>query len=323
MRKTHRLLMIAIAVVVLLGVGAVTAYASLATDSTPPTTTSNATATYWNDATIHLSATDNEGVAYIYHKLDDGVVRLYTVGTGAAEVNAPLNSSGTHVVPAPGSHTLVFWSQDVNGNVETKKTVTFDVEADHAAPTTTASGADDDVWRTSAATIHLAADDGVGSGVASITSTLDGGAPVVANAASTDVAIATDGVHTLTYNAADVLGNTEADKSITVKIDSVTPAPKATNAASARRGRTATLKYRVDDALPSSGTATVVIKIKNRAGKVVKTLNVGVVNVNEAKTATFKVPRTWKIGTYRFYVSATDLAGNVQLKAGVNKLVVK
>jgi len=117
--------------------------------------------------------------------------------------DAPRTSAGAHLVPAPGSHDLTFWSQDVNGNVEAKKTVTFEVVANHAAPVTTASGADDGAWRTT----------------------------------------------------------------------------------SAYRGRTAKLSYRVDDALPSSGTATVVIKVKNSAGKVMKTLTVGVVNVNEAKTA--------------------------------------
>ena len=323
MKKTRHLIMVVAVVVVVLSIGAVAAYAGLADDSTPPVTSSDAQADYWNDATINLNATDADGVAYIYHELDGGVVRLYKVGAGAATVAAPLTRAGAHQALEPGDHTLVFWSQDVNGNVEAKQTVSFEVKADHAAPTTAASGADDGAWRTSAATIHLAADDGAGAGVESITSTLDSAAPVVTNAAATDVAIATDGVHTLTYRAADVLGNTEADKSITVKIDSVAPAPKATNAASARRGRTATLKYRVDDALPSSGTAAVVIKVKNSGGKVVKTLNIGVVNVNEAKTASFKVPRTWKTGTYKFFVSATDLAGNVQLRTGVNKLVVK
>jgi hypothetical protein len=323
-KKTRHLIMVVAVVVVVLSIGAVAAYASLAGDTTSPVTASDAVASYWNDATINLSATDADGVAYMYHELDGVVVRLFKVGTGAATVAAPLDRTGAHQALEPGEHTLVFWSQDVNGNVEAKQSVTFEVKADHDAPATAASGADDGVWRTTAATVHLAADDGAaGSGVASITSTLDVGTPVVANAALTDVSIATDGIHTLSYQAADILGNTETAKSITVKIDSVRPVPRATAIASARRGRTATLRYVVDDALPSSGTATVTIKVKNSAGRVVKTFNIGVVNVNEAKTKSFKVPTTWKIGTYRYYVSATDLAGNIQLKAGVNKLIVK
>ena len=133
----------------------------------------------------------------------------------------------------------------------------------------------------------------------------------------------TDGITTISYRSTDAAGNTEVTKACQVKLDTRKPTPKASWIASARRGRTATLKYRVNDPLPNGGTATVTIKVKNHAGKIVKTLRCGVKTVNTTLSVRFNVPRTWKVGTYRFYVYATDAAGNVQAKVGSNKLLVR
>ena len=87
------------------------------------------------------------------------------------------------------------------------------------------------------------------------------------------------------------------------------------------KGRKATLKYQVNDAAPNLGTATAVIKIKNRAGKVVKTIKPGAKAVNVLQKATF----TCKLakGTYKFSVTATDAAGNKASNTAVNKLTVR
>ena len=66
------------------------------------------------------------------------------------------------------------------------------------------------------------------------------------------------------------------------------------------------------------------IKIKNSAGKIVKTLGPYKGKpVNTALSAKFTVPRTWKPGLYKFLVSAKDKAANLQSKVGSNKLTVK
>ena len=44
------------------------AYADLASDTTAPTTTTDVTESYWNDVTITATATDDEGIAYVYHE---------------------------------------------------------------------------------------------------------------------------------------------------------------------------------------------------------------------------------------------------------------
>jgi hypothetical protein len=222
-----------VAVAVVLAFGAAGAYGDLASDTNAPTTTTNAVATYWDDAVIELTATDDEGIAYIYHELDEGIARLTKVEGSplSASVEAPLSFTGVHKNPGVGTHTLKYWAQDINGNVEAQQTVEFEVIADTVAPVTTAK------------------------------------------------------------------------------------------AVSVSRGRTATLRYTVKDADPNKGTATVLIKVKNRKGKVVKTIKAGEKNVNVAQTAKFRC--TLAKGVYKYYVYATDKAGNAQSGIGSAKLTVK
>ena len=216
MRKTHVVVLAVVAIAIVLAIGAVSAYAGLGSDVTAPTTTTDAVASYWDSATIIATATDAEGIAYIYHELDNGVVRLATI-TGkpaSAQLTIPTDKDTL----GAGTHTLKYWAQDANGNVEAQHVVTFEIVADSVKPTTSAS--------------------------------------------------------------------------------------KATVV----RGRTATLKYKVTDAQPTKGTATVWIKIKNSHGKTVKTISAGSVTVNESLKATFRCKLAK--GTYKYYVYATDASGN-------------
>ena len=106
-------------------------------------------------------------------------------------------------------------------------------------------------------------------------------------------------------------------------VTDTTPPTTTAFAATVKRGKTAVLKYRVNDPAPNGGTATVTIKVKNKAGEVVKTLKPVVKPVNTPQAWRFTVPPTWKAGAYRFYVYATDMAGNTQSKVGYNTLTVK
>ena len=197
---------------------------------------------------------------------------------------------------------------------------------DTTPPTTTATGAVHGRWYRTAVTVSLAASDNAGgSGVVSTEYSLDGGAwtpgtsiPLPAPTDHTG-----DLLHTILYRSADTDGNVEADKTLTVGIDTRKPTTKAPDASSVVRYRTAKLWYKVVDPPPNGGTATVTIKIKNSAGKVVKTLGPYKGKaVNRLLSATFTC-RLAK-GSYRFYVSATDAAGNAQvLPAGSNRLTVK
>lgn len=103
--------------------------------------------------------------------------------------------------------------------------------------------------------------------------------------------------------------------------DTIAPRPTAPSAASVVKGKTATLKYQINDPSPNLGTATATIKIKNAAGKVVKTIKSGPKPVNAPQKATF----TCKLakGKYKFFVSAVDAAGNTSTVMASNRLTVR
>ena len=146
---------------------------------------------------------------------------------------------------------------------------------DAVPPTTTATGAVNGGWCRTAVTVGLTAKDNAGgSGVASTEYSLDG----AAWSAGTSIPIPApadhsgDGLHTILYRSADAGGNVEATKTLKVGIDTRKPTTKAPYAATARRGSSATLKYKVSEVGANGGKATVTIKVKNPAGTVVKTL---------------------------------------------------
>ena len=114
---------------------------------------------------------------------------------------------------------------------------------------------------------------------------------------------------------------TVSGTAVAATVDTVAPTTLAPSATKVVKGKKATLKYQVNDAAPNLGTATAVIKIKNKAGKVVKTIKPGAKTVNVLQKATF----TCKLakGTYKFYVTATDAAGNKATNTAVNKLTVR
>ena len=128
MNKTRHLAIVLAAIAIVLCIGAAGAYASMASDETAPVTTSDVAASYAGDVDFQISATDAGGVAYLYHRFDKGVARLFTVATDTVHTSADL------FVPLPvdaplslGTHTVKFWAQDLNGNVEAQNMATFTV----------------------------------------------------------------------------------------------------------------------------------------------------------------------------------------------------
>jgi hypothetical protein len=103
--------------------------------------------------------------------------------------------------------------------------------------------------------------------------------------------------------------------------DATAPTPVAPSAASVKKGKTATLKYQINDPSPNLGTATTTIQVKNAVGTVVKTIKAGAKPVNTAQKVTFKC--TLAKGTYTFVVSAVDAAGNASTATASNTLTVK
>ena len=107
-----------------------------------------------------------------------------------------------------------------------------------------------------------------------------------------------------------------------MKIDARKPTTTAPSSKSARRYQYVRLNYKVADTKPRASNATAVtIKIKTLGGTTKKTISLGKRYVN--KTQSYRFRCTLPKRTYRFYVYATDGAGNKQAKVGSNRLVVR
>jgi len=109
--------------------------------------------------------------------------------------------------------------------------------------------------------------------------------------------------------------------SATVRIDTTKPHPEALDAVRVRRMGLAKLHFRVTEPAELSPNANVVIRIRKPNGQIVKTITLDDVAMNVEQTHTFKV--MFNRGLYRWFVYATDLAGNVQDHVAVAVFRVK
>jgi Domain of Unknown Function (DUF1080) len=191
---------------------------TLNNDITPPTTTSAVAGTvgtagwYTSDATVTLTASDAQsGVREIRYSID-----------GGQEVTVPANTASI-TLSAEGVHDLTYYAIDsaVASNAETPKSLK--VSIDKIAPVTTAvvSGINgNNGWYTSAATITLAANDGI-SGVARTEYSFNNASWATY---TTPVTISNDGTSIVYYRSVDVAGNSEGAQSVIVKVDNTAPA---------------------------------------------------------------------------------------------------
>ena len=257
-----------------------------------------------------------------------GAVRF---GTATATTSAWSATSVTCTVPASLASGAVNVTVTPSGGAASNaRSFTVDAPSgiDTTAPTTTASGAGATRWYNHTVKVLLEATDNVGgAGVASITYSIDGGAPIAVVGSSATVIISAaaeghenDGPHTITYHATDAAGKAEGAHTLKVNMDTRKPWTKAPRSAKVRRYHTATLRYVVRDAAPNGGTAKAVIVIRNSRGAVVKVLNLGSKPVNTSLTARFAC--SLRPRTYRFRVYGTDRAGNTQAGTATNTLTV-
>ncbi len=193
---------------------------------------------------------------------------------------------------------------------------------DVTPPHTALAGASDR-WRRSSLTLTFAATDL--SGIARTEARIDvgdwvtlTGPSLVVDAPATHEA---DGLHRVDYRSLDTVGNTESYHSTEVRIDTRKPATRALSRAGVRQGQYVRLYYRVSDLAPNSGKATVTIKIKTLRNVTKKTIKLGSKAVNRSLSHRFKCGLAK--GTYRYYVYATDSAGNAQGTPGKNYLYVR
>ncbi len=287
----------------------------LAVDAVAPKTSVTGAGAGWHDkaATLTFSAKDNAGgtgVAYTRYKIGAGA------WTTAARVTVPAPVSHAY----DGVHTILFRSVDDTGNKEKVKSCT--VKIDTAAPTTSVKGAGAR-WHHTAVTLTFSALDQAGaSGVASTRYKLDAGSWKQATTLTVPAPAghAGDGSHTVRYRSLDTAGNEETARTCVVHIDTRRPQPVASWPATVASGHTVSLAYYIRDARPGSPTASVTVRVTTPAGHLVRKLKASGVAVNHKLAASFVCRLA--AGQYRFYVYATDAAGNTQAKVASNRLTV-
>lgn len=161
---------------------------------------------------------------------------------------------------------------------------------------------------TSPVTVAITAIDGAGgSGVASISYTVDGGAQQTVSGASASVSVAGDGTHTVSYFATDNAGNTGTAQSQTVRIDTTAPAAPGLSVP-------AYVNLANVGAVPVTGTAEAGAKISLTAS------DTGTGTPHSASaTATASATGAWSVtldmgtfkqGTVNYSATAADPAGN-------------
>jgi hypothetical protein len=276
-------------------------------DTTAPATVATGAGPTWQkSATVTLTATDDAG--------GSGVARTEYRLHGErrwSPYTAPL------VFTAEGSATYDYRSVDTAQNAEPAKT--FVVNVDSTVPTAQVSGPADGSWLTGAAEIGIAGADGAGSGVASLTYTLDGVTSTVPSASvSMTLPASPNGTHFLSYHATDQAGNASAEQLYSLHVDSTGPVTAA-KAAEGRKGRSIALRYRIGDNLSPQATG-VTITVKNARGRVVTTFERATTSTGRWYSVKWK-PKAR--GAYRYSVRALDLAGNAQSRVGSAKVVVR
>jgi hypothetical protein len=124
--------------------------------------------------------------------------------------------------------------------------------------------------------------------------------------------VTAEGVTTVQYRSQDEDGVLEDPaKQATVRIDTQKPKVKA-KALTARRARIVRVRYRVNDPLPSSGSALLRLTVRSASGKVMTRSSSVPVLVNtwlKVRVSTYAIHAP---GVYTVTLRARDLAGNWQ-----------
>jgi len=264
------------------GVAEATQTATVRIDKVKPTTTSPGLLGSYpagGGHTVTLSPSDGlSGVASTSW-------RIGTSGAFTAGVTATVPS-------VAGTYTLQYYSTDVVGNVEAVQSATVTV-VDITPPVTAATvtpAAATSTWVSSNATITLTATD-ADPGVAWTRYRINGAAE---QDYSTPIVISGSATSTVTYRSADLAGNTEATKTVTVRIDKVKP--------------TTTAPGLLTQYAPGGGSSISLVASDAHSGVASTSWRIGT-SGGFASGTTVAVPSAAGAYTLQFY--STDVAGNV------------
>jgi hypothetical protein len=271
--------------------------------------------------TVTLAGSDAEsGVAHMQYCVDGGTATDIANGTPIS-----LNTSGVY--------TLITRAVDVAGNASPWRPET--VSIDMSPPTdTTDSGTLS--WTQTTRTVTVSATDPV-SGVDHIEWQLDGGS-IHTDVNNTDVAIVSDGAHTLRTRAVDVAGNASLWADHTVRVDTVDPIDETAAPGGWQTGAygvvvsgsdahsgLANVTYSVDGAAPQTGASPTTVTFSAEGEHTLTTYvtdNAG--NQSTPTTWTIRIDTTaptnqtptadpgWRGADYAVMVSGADSGSGVR-----------
>ena len=284
--------------------GIISAYNALAAtnvEAIPPTvnavrTPATANAAGWNNAnvTVAITGTDNvggSGVRDIKYTINGGTT-LTTVG------------STTNVVRSTdGIATLAYWATDNSGNVSPVGSMT--VRVDKTAPVTTITATP---GATSTSVVVSGTD--ATSGLAGTFYSVDG-APAVAYSGPITL---DNGVHTVTAYSTDIAGNTEAIKTLSLPLGSLSTV--SVNPVSVNGGTAATGTVTLGSPAPAGG---VVVTLTSSSAAAVVPASVTV--AAGATTATFAISTTSVVASTPAVITASSLGVSKTTTLTVNPAV--
>ncbi len=249
-------------------------------DTTAPVTTATTDPSGWTngDVTVTLSATDQggSGLNATYYKIGDGDPQTYS-GPFAVSDATP----------------VTYWSTDNAGNVEDRTGNVLTPQIDTTAPVVT-----DDVattWQHTAQQITIDASDQGGSGLASLTCTVNGVDQQLA-ACGGSFTVSGQGVYSIVSSAIDNAGNQSAPVTRVLRIDTTAPVTTATT----------------DPSGWTNGPVTVTLSATDQGGS---GLNATYYKIGDGDPQTYSGPFTVSDATPVTYWS-TDNAGNVEDRTG-------
>ena len=249
-------------------------------DLTAPVTTATMDPSGWtdHDVTVTLAASDTGG---------SGVdTTSYKIGNGD-----PQTYSGPFTVS--NATPIAYWSTDTAGNVEDATSNMLTPQIDTTAPVVT-----DDVataWQHSAQKVTISASDEGGSGLASLSCTVDG-VDQQLPAAGGSFTVAAQGVHTIVYSATDNAGNQSTPVTRELRIDTTAPVTTATT----------------DPSGWSKGSVTVTLAATDTGGS---GLDTTYYRIGDGDRQTYSAPFEVSDATPVTYWS-TDKAGNAEDATG-------
>jgi hypothetical protein len=276
--------------------GNATSVSGTVTDSSTSSAISGATLTCTSGCNNSpaASTTTNASGNYVF---DNSTTKLSFSGNGPTTLTLTVSKSGY----TSGTITLTNVS---NSDTRVNQNIAL-TPSDTTAPTTSASpspAANGAGWNNTNVSVNLnATDNAGGSGVKEITYSAAGAQTIASTTVSggsvTGISITNEGTTTLSFSAKDNAGNTEATKTLVIKIDKTAPNTIIdSNPADPTNATSASFSFHATDASPSSGGLTFECKLDG------------------GTFASCTSPKSYTSladGSHTFQVRAIDAAGNV------------